>query len=159
MSKTFTNLATLPFSFSTILSQINFDAPYKFSGLTALSDDKAITFFTLLFNADEFTVIILQWVILPVSIIAIFFGTIRAVFEIDIKKLLAFSSLAQIGYITIGLSLGTASGIMASFIHIANHSMMKAALFMGIGAISIKFNQSIKTVSYTHLTLPTKRIV
>ena len=100
--------------------------------------------FTLLFNADEFTVIILQWVLLPASIVAIFFGTIRAIFEKDIKKLLAFSSLSQIGYITIGLTLGTASGIMASFIHIANHSMMKAALFMGIGAISIKFNQSIK---------------
>ena len=100
--------------------------------------------FTLLYNTDEFTVIILQWVLLPASIVAIFFGTIRAIFEKDIKKLLAFSSLSQIGYITIGLTLGTASGIMASFIHIANHSMMKAALFMGIGAISIKFNQSIK---------------
>ena len=63
-------------------------------------------------------------------------------FEKDIKKLLAFSSLSQIGYITIGLTLGTASGIMASFIHIANHSMMKAALFMGVGAISIKSKPS-----------------
>ena len=43
--------------------------------------------FTLLFNADEFTVIILQWVLLPASIVAIFFGTIRAIFEKDIKKL------------------------------------------------------------------------
>ncbi len=99
--------------------------------------------FTLLFNADDFTVIILQWVLLPASIVAIFFGTIRAIFEKDIKKLLAFSSLSQIGYITIGLTLGTASGIMASFIHIANHSMMKAALFMGIGAISIQLKKSI----------------
>jgi len=100
--------------------------------------------FTLLSNADEFTHIILQWVFLPASIIAIFFGTIRAIYENDIKKLLAFSSLSQIGYITIGLSLGTASGIMASFIHIANHSMMKAALFMGIGSISILSNQRVK---------------
>ena len=99
--------------------------------------------FTLLFNADDFTVIILQWVLLPASIVAIFFGTIRAIFEKDIKKLLAFSSLSQIGYITIGLTLGTASGIMASFIHIANHSMMKAALFMGIGAFSIQLKKSI----------------
>ena len=99
--------------------------------------------FTLLFNADDFTVIILQWVLLPASIVAIFFGTIRAIFEKDIKKLLAFYSLSQIGYITIGLTLGTASGIMASFIHIANHSMMKAALFMGIGAISIQLKKSI----------------
>ena len=52
--------------------------------------------FTLLFNADDFTVIILQWVLLPASIVAIFFGTIRAIFEKDIKKLLAFSSLSQI---------------------------------------------------------------
>ncbi len=112
--------------------------------------------FTLLSNADEFTFIILQWVLLPASIIAIFFGTIRAIYENDIKKLLAFSSLSQIGYITIGLSLGTAAGIMASFIHIANHSMMKAALFMGVGTISILSNQRVKLTNLKGLgqTMP-----
>ena len=108
--------------------------------------------FTLLFNADEFTIIILQWVLLPASIVAIFFGTIRAVFEKNIRKLLAFSSLSQIGYITIGLTLGTASGVMASFIHIANHSMMKAALFMGVGAISIQLKKNIEVIDLQGLS-------
>ena len=116
-------------------------APTSVSVLLTATATKAALYvlarilFTLLFDSDDFTYIILQWILLPASIIAIFFGTIRAIFEDDFKKLLAFSSLSQIGYIVIGLSLGTSAGILASFIHIANHSIMKAGLFMGAGSI------------------------
>ena len=110
--------------------------------------------FTLLFNTDDFTYIVLNWILLPAALIAIFFGTVRAIFENDIKKLLAFSSLSQIGYTVVGLSLGTTAGILAAFIHLANHALMKSALFMGVGSIGAAINDkvefnSLKGIGYT----------
>ena len=55
-----------------------------------------------------------------------------AIYEKDIKRLLAHSSIAQVGYITLAFSVGTKSSIAAGFIHMANHAMIKGGLFMAI---------------------------
>ena len=69
------------------------------------------------------------------SLAAMFLASIGAVFQNDIKRLLAFSSVAQIGYITLGLSLADKAGLTGAFLHIFNHAMMKGAAFMAVGAI------------------------
>jgi multicomponent Na+:H+ antiporter subunit D len=84
-------------------------------------------------NIVSFT---LSYIILPLSIIAMFAGTVMAIYEKDIKRLLAHSSIAQIGYITLAFSIGTKSSVAAGFIHMSNHALIKGGLFMAITSIS-----------------------
>jgi len=68
--------------------------------------------------------------LLPLSILAMFVGSIAAIYQTDFKRLLAYSSIAQIGYMTLGLSLATQAGVSAGLIHVFNHALMKGALFL-----------------------------
>jgi multicomponent Na+:H+ antiporter subunit D len=68
--------------------------------------------------------------LLPLSIAAMFVGSIAAIYQTDFKRLLAYSSIAQIGYMTLGLSLATEAGVSAGLIHVFNHALMKGALFL-----------------------------
>ena len=81
-------------------------------------------FFTIFSGLPEVTDLILKWILLPLSIMAMFGGTILAIYEKDLKKLLAQSSIAQIGYITLAFSVATISSIGAGFIQ-ANHAIIK----------------------------------
>jgi len=62
-------------------------------------------------------------------------GTIYALIQTDAKKLLAYSSIAQLGYIVIGLSTGTKLGLMAALYLAVMHAVFKGALFMVAGAV------------------------
>ena len=68
--------------------------------------------------------------LMPLSILAMFVGSIAAIYQTDFKRILAYSSIAQIGYMTLGLSLATEAGVAAGLIHLFNHALMKGALFM-----------------------------
>ena len=62
-------------------------------------------------------------------------GTIYALIQTDAKKLLAYSSVAQLGYIIVGLSTGTKLGVMAALFLAIVHGIFKGALFMVVGAV------------------------
>ena len=62
-------------------------------------------------------------------------GTIYALIQTDAKKLLAYSSVAQLGYIVVGLSTGTELGVMAALYLAVIHAVFKGALFMVVGAV------------------------
>jgi len=68
--------------------------------------------------------------LMPLSIAAMFVGSIAAIYQTDFKRLLAYSSIAQIGYMTLGLSFATEAGVAAGLIHVFNHALMKGALFL-----------------------------
>jgi multicomponent Na+:H+ antiporter subunit D len=55
--------------------------------------------------------------------------------QFDLKRLLAYSSISQIGYIILGLGLGTPLGILGAIFHLFNHSLMKSLLFLNAGSI------------------------
>ena len=74
-------------------------------------------------------------ILMVLAIIAIFKASFKATVQSNIKTVLAYSSVAQIGYMILGLSLVSVTGLMASFIHIFNHALMKGALFMAVGAV------------------------
>ena len=118
-------------------------APSAVSTLFAALATKAILYFfvRLIYEVfriyDHYLVIFLDYVLMPLSVTAIFVGTVIAIYQEDIKKLLAFSSIAQIGYITLAFSLNEQSGITAGFIHIFNHALIKGGLFMAIGYFAI----------------------
>lgn len=60
-------------------------------------------------------------------------GSWVAMYEPNLKRLLAYSSVAQVGYLVLGVSLVSAVGLTATFVHLFNHALMKAALFMAVG--------------------------
>jgi len=75
---------------------------------------------------------------LPIAFLAVLTMTlanVMALLQSDIKRLLAYSSIAQIGYMLVGLAAGTTYGFMALFLHIFNHSMMKGMAFLASGSI------------------------
>jgi multicomponent Na+:H+ antiporter subunit D len=92
--------------------------------------------FTVAGGVDAAVESILNWVLIPLSLAAIFIGTILAIYENDLKKMLAQSSIAQIGYITLALGIATTASVTAGFIHIINHAMIKGGMFMAVGAIA-----------------------
>ncbi len=79
------------------------------------------------------------FVLMPLAAFGILFGSIAAVFEQNIKRALAFSSLAQIGYILLGASLITVAGFNAAVLHLFNHALAKGALFLAVAGIGMRF--------------------
>ncbi len=69
------------------------------------------------------------------GIAAILSASVYAIYQANVKRLLAYSSVAQIGYMALGIGLASAMGVTAAIIHLFNHALMKGALFMAIGAI------------------------
>ncbi len=74
-------------------------------------------------------------ILMVLAIVAIFKCSYMAAVQSNIKTVLAYSSVAQIGYMILGLSLVSVTGLIASLIHIFNHALMKGALFMAVGAV------------------------
>ena len=89
--------------------------------------------FSIFGGVPDITTTVMANVIVPLAVSGIFIGTIMAIYEPDIKKLFAHSSVAQIGYIALGLGLGTHAGVSAGFIHIGTHALIKGGIFMAIG--------------------------
>lgn len=63
------------------------------------------------------------------------FGSILALLQKDLKRMIAYSSVAQIGYIFFGIGLGNTLGLIAAVFHIISHALTKAALFLVAGNI------------------------
>lgn len=74
-------------------------------------------------------------VLILLAVAAMFSASFAAIFQTDVKRLLAWSSIAQIGYIVLGFALASVSGLTASIVHIVNHGIIKGALFMAAGAL------------------------
>ena len=62
-------------------------------------------------------------------------GGVSAVGQTDMKRLMAYSSISQMGYILLGLGIGTPLSIFAALFHLVNHSVFKSLLFLNAGAV------------------------
>jgi multicomponent Na+:H+ antiporter subunit D len=76
----------------------------------------------------------LTYVVTPLAIAGMLVASAQALFQADARRLLAYSSVAQVGYMLLGLGIATAAGVTAGAIHLLNHALMKGALFMALGA-------------------------
>jgi multicomponent Na+:H+ antiporter subunit D len=72
---------------------------------------------------------------LVLGAVSIILGNILAVGQWDFKRLLAYSSIGQVGYILLGLGLNTALGIAGAVFHLINHAVFKSLLFYDAGAV------------------------
>jgi len=77
----------------------------------------------------------LIWVLMPMGIAAMLACSFQAVFQTDVKRTLAYSSVAQVGYMLLGVSIGTAAGVAAGMFHLVNHGIIKGGLFMAVAAV------------------------
>jgi len=89
-----------------------------------------------------FQVKAVQYLLIPLAVLAMFAASLVAVFQNDMKRLLAYSSIAQIGYILLGIGMLSTTGLTAAIVHLFNHGITKAALFMGVGALVLRSGSS-----------------
>jgi multicomponent Na+:H+ antiporter subunit D len=81
------------------------------------------------------TLDIFKPVIMYLALATIVVGAISAVAQTDVKRLLAYSSVSQIGYVFLGISFGSIYGITAALVYLANHAVAKSMLFLTSGGI------------------------
>ncbi len=91
--------------------------------------------FTVFGGEYSFTVLPLAIVLMALGVAGMFAGSWVAMFQDHLKRMLAYSSVAQVGYMVLGVSLFSAAGLTAAFLHMFNHALIKVALFMAVGTI------------------------
>lgn len=85
--------------------------------------------------------------LLTLGVITMFLGAVLALFSVDLKRVLACSSLSQIGFITVGLSMMVMlaqEGSLAAYgsvMHMTNHSLIKLVLFMAAGVVYMNLHK------------------
>ncbi len=77
-------------------------------------------------------------ILVTLSIMGIIVGSVSAIYQPNIKRMLAFSSVAQLGYIALALGLYTETGLAAAIVHLVNHSLAKGLLFLCVGAVYMR---------------------
>jgi len=123
-------------------------APAKVSAFLAATATK-VSFYLLLrvvfglFGAAfVFGTLKLHFLLVPLSLAAMFTGSLAAIYQTDIKRLLAYSSIAQIGYMTLGLSTNTESGLTGAVVHLFNHGLMKGGMFLVVACVVARIGSS-----------------
>ena len=116
-------------------------APSTVTAFLAATATKVSVYILLRFLFTVFGVHF-SFVILPtatplmiLAILAMFIPSIVACFQKDVKRVFAYSSVAQIGYMILGISFVNLTGLTAGILHMFNHALMKGALFLVLGAI------------------------
>jgi len=88
----------------------------------------------VLFNIIGFNPLISD-ILMGLGILSMLVGVLLAIGQWDFKRLLAYHSVSQIGYVVFGLGLGNPLGIIGGLFHLFNHSIFKSLLFLNSGAV------------------------
>jgi multicomponent Na+:H+ antiporter subunit D len=74
-------------------------------------------------------------ILIILAFVAIIVGSVLAISQTNIKRMLAYSSVAQIGYIVLGAAIANQTAMTGGLMHILNHALMKGALFLVVGIV------------------------
>lgn len=77
--------------------------------------------------------------LVPLGVLALFAGSLLAIYEKNLKTLLAYSSVAQIGYIALGIAMTSVTGLTAAIVHMFNHGLIKGGMFMAVACLAIRY--------------------
>ena len=77
-------------------------------------------------------------VLMVLGLSAAVIGSLVAIFQNNLKRMFAYSSVAQIGYMVLGLGFASQTGVTATVVHIFNHAAMKGALFLGLACVVVR---------------------
>ena len=80
--------------------------------------------------------------LIPLSLIGIYVASLSAIYQTNVKRLLAYSSVAQIGYMMLGIGFVSITGLTGGIVHLFNHALMKAALFLAVGCAVLRLGSS-----------------
>lgn len=117
-------------------------APSMVSAFLAATATKVMyyVFVRLLFGvfgaAFVFQSLHADYLMVPLSLLAMFGGSLAAIYQKNFKRMLAYSSVAQVGYMMLGLSFASVTGVTAGLVHVFNHALMKGGLFLVAGCIT-----------------------
>ena len=90
----------------------------------------------------SFTHLPLQLLFVVLGMLGIFVASTAAIYQTNIKHLFAYSSVAQIGYMIVGFSLTSLTGLTATLLHLFNHALMKGALFLALAAVMYRIGST-----------------
>lgn len=76
-----------------------------------------------------------DFVVATIGVVTLTVGCMAAFVQVDIKRVLAFSTIGQIGYIFLGIGLGTTLGVAGGLFHFLNHAFFKGLLFLCAGCL------------------------
>lgn len=82
--------------------------------------------------------------LLVLGLVGIVFGSVAAMRQSDIRRMLAYSSIGQLGLIAVGIGLATPLGLVAALLHVMNHAVMKGTLFLA--AASVRLSTGLSSV-------------
>ena len=95
-------------------------------------------YFTVFDPAPVFERLPTREVFIGLSVAAMVSASLVALFEHDVKRLFAYSSVAQIGYITLGIGLDNQASLTGSITHLLNHGVTKGAIFVLLGGVALR---------------------
>jgi multicomponent Na+:H+ antiporter subunit D len=98
-------------------------------------------YFSVFGQSRVFAHLPLPEVLLVLSLAAMFVASTVAVFQQDVKRMFAYSSVAQIGYITLGASFVSQTGLTGGIVHLFNHAVAKGAIFLLLGCVALRIGQ------------------
>ncbi|MEQ8321452.1 MAG: monovalent cation/H+ antiporter subunit D family protein [Rhodospirillales bacterium] len=91
--------------------------------------------FTVFGDVDPLETYGVRIAVMTLAIAGMFAGSLIAIYQSNVKRLMAYSSVAQVGYMILGISIGNAPAMAGGIIHMFNHALMKGALFMALGCV------------------------
>ena len=95
-----------------------------------------IKIFYRVFGLDVIHLLRMDTVIFILGILAMIMGSVHALRQTNVKRMIAWSSVAQVGYIFLGVGLNTLAGVAAACLHIIVHACVKPMLFTAAGGLS-----------------------
>jgi multicomponent Na+:H+ antiporter subunit D len=118
-------------------------APSAVAALLAATATKVAVYVLLRFYfsvfgaAQVFEKLPMQEMMMLLALAGMFAASTVAIFQRDLKRLFAYSSVAQIGYIILGLAFDSTTGLTATVVHLFNHGVTKGAIFLLLGGVAL----------------------
>ncbi|OGB06089.1 MAG: cation:proton antiporter [Burkholderiales bacterium RIFCSPHIGHO2_12_FULL_69_20] len=94
-------------------------------------------YFSVFGESAVFARLPMEAAMLLLALAGMFAASTIAILQTDLKRLFAYSSVAQIGYIVLGLSFDSTTGLTATLVHLVNHGVTKGAIFMLLGGVAL----------------------
>lgn len=95
--------------------------------------------FTVFDPSADFIISVLTWLLAAMGVVGMFVASLQAVFQVDARRTLAYSSVAQVGYMILGVGMGTEAGVSAGYMHLINHALLKGCMFLCLGALWFQY--------------------
>ena len=87
----------------------------------------------------DYVAAVLTYLLIGLGVIGMLFASLQAIFQTDARRMLAFSSIAQVGYMLLGIGIATTASVAAGYLHLINHAIIKGGLFFALGAMWYRY--------------------